>query len=234
MPPRKQPAAKDAPVATTSTRTRTTRTTTIKTDELTATLATKLTISDPKGKNRAAETATQRVPSSRIRKTQAKDGEDASEVNGLAQELAAGLSLAGRSKQKSREERCTEAMKDINSASRGLSSIVESGWRYPSSSVPASRNSKSKEQDHAVVAAGHATTARRGLKTLRELKTGDIDIERAASSLVGKLIALEMVCGLSQRSVQTWLTLYDIVWRSTGGLIRSLYCPPAIMLSGPC
>ncbi|EKM60615.1 uncharacterized protein PHACADRAFT_203784 [Phanerochaete carnosa HHB-10118-sp] len=202
MPPRKQPLSKEAtaPVLATaarpSTRTRVTRTATLQTEELAAKLETKLTISDPKGKQKAVEaTAPKTTTACTIaKKTRVvKDVEGTSEVTGLAQELAKGLTLDGGPPERTREEKCTDAMREVNSASKSLSGIVESGWK--SSVVPTKapqRSSTSKQPDFAVAAVQHANSARSALQVLRELKPGDIDVERAASSLVGKLISLEL------------------------------------------
>ncbi|GJE92064.1 cysteine peptidase C50 [Phanerochaete sordida] len=202
MPPRKPTTSREAPLATTAAaprptaRTRTTRTATLQTEELTAKFETKLTISDPKGKQKAAEATTSKTTTTRtvVRKTRAaKDAEGSAEVAGLAKDFAKGLTLGSRQPEKTREERCTEAMQQVNSASRGLSALVESGWK--SSAVPPKapqRTASSKQQDPAATAAQHATAATVALLELRELKPGDMDIERAASSLVGKLVALEL------------------------------------------
>lgn len=123
-----------------------------------------------------------------------KDGEGTSDVAGLARELAKGLTLASRQTEKTREERCADAMREVNSASRSLSAIVESGWKSSAASakVP-QRSSTSKQPDQATAAAQHASSAKSALRELRELKPGDIDVERAASSLIGRLISLELV-----------------------------------------
>ncbi|KAI0777838.1 peptidase family C50-domain-containing protein [Trametes elegans] len=74
-------------------------------------------------------------------------------------------------------------MRAVNSASKGLSAIVESGWK--------ATEAKS-DRTTATAAVKHATTARKELGVLRELSTGEVDVERAASSVVGKLVSLEM------------------------------------------
>lgn len=228
MPPRKQPTTNTttakAKVATT-TRTRPTRATTDKTDELTATLATKLTISNPKGRQRPTETTTQRATSSRLRKEKATDGGSASDVTQLAQNLAIGLSLGSQLKERTREELCTDAMREVNSASRGLSSIVESGWkRSTSSPTPAQRGAKSNQPDRESQASDYAVSARSALQMLRELKPGDMDVERAASSLVGKLVASEMV-----REAHSYY-LNDFINDSVSIMLPWKYCQKLILL----
>ncbi|OCH85114.1 hypothetical protein OBBRIDRAFT_891378 [Obba rivulosa] len=92
----------------------------------------------------------------------------------------------------SAEQRRTEAMLAVNSASKSLSSLVQSGWKAGSGS----KLSKQSRQD--VSSTELARSARGGLRQLRELSPGDVDIERAASSVVGKLVSLEMYDAASQ------------------------------------
>ncbi|EMD38775.1 hypothetical protein CERSUDRAFT_92811 [Gelatoporia subvermispora B] len=86
----------------------------------------------------------------------------------------------------SAEQRRTDAMLAVNAASKSLSSFVQSRWKAGSGT----KSSKSSRQDAS--AADLARAARDGLRQLRELTRGDVDIERAASSVVGKLVTLEM------------------------------------------
>ncbi|KAI0646724.1 peptidase family C50-domain-containing protein [Trametes meyenii] len=74
-------------------------------------------------------------------------------------------------------------MRAANAASKSLSAIAESGWK-------ASQSKSDKSTSASAVK--HATTARKELSTLRKLSSGEVDVERAASSIVAKLIALEM------------------------------------------
>ncbi|KAH9945510.1 peptidase family C50-domain-containing protein [Amylocystis lapponica] len=105
-------------------------------DDLATKLATKLTISDPKGKTKA--------------------------------------------KSVSPEEARKNIMRTVNAASRSLSAAVESGWK-PSDSA------KTRSQ-----LVETASAARNGISSLRELTPHEVDVERAASSVTGKLISLEM------------------------------------------
>ncbi|KIP07348.1 hypothetical protein PHLGIDRAFT_30059 [Phlebiopsis gigantea 11061_1 CR5-6] len=146
-----KPATTTTTATTSTTRTRPTRTASAKTDDVTATLATKLSISDPKGKQRSQPA------------------------------------------EKTREERIADAMREVNTSSRGLSGLVEAGWKKSRYSVATTqRTSKSKEPDNSSQAISYTESAKRALGVLRELKPGDIDVERAASSLVGKIVSLEM------------------------------------------
>ncbi|KAI0360283.1 hypothetical protein OH77DRAFT_1393661 [Trametes cingulata] len=93
-------------------------------------------------------------------------------------------------------------MRAVNSASKSLSAIQESGWK--------ASDAKS-DKTTAAAAVKHATSARKELGVLRELSPGEVDVERAASSLVGKLIALEMyqaASGILQDMRSPLVTLY--------------------------
>ncbi|KAJ6502399.1 cysteine peptidase C50 [Mycena sanguinolenta] len=84
------------------------------------------------------------------------------------------------------EEQRVSAMRAVNSASQELSSIVKSGWKR-SSDVPPAKKSPAFAD-----ASASATLAAEHLTLLRDTSPGDLDIERAAGSVLGKLIALEM------------------------------------------
>lgn len=100
---------------------------------------------------------------------------------------------------KSRDELCVEAMREINTASTKLSAIVETGWKTPIGNLMATGSGRSvkpnpSDVDRTSLQVGsHAKAIRDGLAMLRENKPGDRDIERAACSAAGKLIALEAV-----------------------------------------
>ncbi|TFY60535.1 hypothetical protein EVJ58_g5088 [Rhodofomes roseus] len=75
------------------------------------------------------------------------------------------------------EERRASAMRTINTVSRSLSEIVTGGG-------PAKKGQKAAHE--------HANLACDALRALRQLNPGDVDTERAASSIAGKLVSLEM------------------------------------------
>ncbi|KAJ7709735.1 peptidase family C50-domain-containing protein [Mycena rosella] len=83
------------------------------------------------------------------------------------------------------EEQRVQAMRAVNSASQELSSAVQSGWRK-SADVP------QKKSPAFVSANASATLAAKHLALLREISPGDLDIERAAGSVLGKLVTLEL------------------------------------------
>ncbi|KAJ7172324.1 cysteine peptidase C50 [Mycena filopes] len=116
-------------------------------------------------------------------------------VNASADEIVAKMSSLALSNPKSKgkekatptpEEQRVSAMRAVNSASQELSNVVQSGWKR-SSDVPPSKKSPAF-----VAASASATLAAKHLPLLRQVSPGDIDIERAAGSVLGKLIALEM------------------------------------------
>lgn len=213
MPPRREPstrAVKPATAAATTTRTRTRAATNPPNpDDLADNLATNLTVADPKGKARARVPVAPRATTSRATRaptrTASKSG--SSEVTGLTQAFAGKLAITEQAPTKSQEERCQEAMRLVNTASRGLSEIAESGWKFGSS---ASATSKSKSSDKTPVIAGHYKTAMASLVTLREFRPDDVDIERAASSIVGKLLSMEMVSAPRQNFVAKSLTSVEV------------------------
>ncbi|EIW51672.1 separase [Trametes versicolor FP-101664 SS1] len=74
-------------------------------------------------------------------------------------------------------------MRNVNAASKSLSAVAESGWK--------ASDAKS-DRTTAASAVKHAASARKELNVLREFSPGEVDVERAASSVVGKLVSLEM------------------------------------------
>lgn len=75
------------------------------------------------------------------------------------------------------EERKATAMRTVNTVSKTLSELV-------------ARNSSRRIQK---IPEETINTAICALQSLRELNPGDVDTERAASSMAGKLVSLEMV-----------------------------------------
>ena len=125
-----------------------------------------------------------RIPPKQTAKTRAN-------ADQLANDLAKQLNIGtAKGKQKASNEATSpestklESMRSINAASQALSTAVQSGWKNsstnPSKVTLNTVNSSAKE-------------VTRHLETLRRLCPGDIDVERAAASVLGKLVALEMV-----------------------------------------
>lgn len=106
-------------------------------------------------------------------------------ANQVASLTIASTSTKGKQKAKtapSSEDSRLAAMRATNSASQTLSSIVQSGWKAGSGKKP-------------TTVTGAVNAAAKSLKELRAMGPGEIDVERAASSIIGKLLALEMVRG---------------------------------------
>jgi len=118
---------------------RATKTSSISADKLAEQLASRLTISNDKGKQKASGTPTQ-------------------------------------------DEIRVCAMKAVNSASQALSTVVQSGWK------------KSTGKASPPSVATSVAAAVKNLAVLRKICPNEVDIERAAMSLLGKLVALELVC----------------------------------------
>ncbi|KAF9479762.1 cysteine peptidase C50 [Pholiota conissans] len=106
----------------------------------------------------------------------------------LANELASKLTLAdGKGKQKAVEpshDTKSSSMRSVNSVSQTLTAIVQSGWKK-STSDSSTRATLTSANSAASSAAKH-------LAVLRRLCPNDIDVERAAVSVLGKLVSLEM------------------------------------------
>ncbi|KAJ7273284.1 cysteine peptidase C50 [Mycena rebaudengoi] len=118
-------------------------------------------------------------------------------VTGEADQLAEKLSALTISKPKSKakekpkatlspEEQRLSAMRAVNAASQALSEVVKSGWRRSADALP------SKRSPAFVSASASAALVAKHLALLRGMSPHDLDIERAAGSVLGKLVALEM------------------------------------------
>ncbi|KAF8878729.1 peptidase family C50-domain-containing protein [Infundibulicybe gibba] len=84
----------------------------------------------------------------------------------------------------SNKELQLSSMRSVNSASQALSVIIQSGWKMSSE---ASLSSKA-----CVNARASARAAAKHLAVLRGMDSADLDVERAAMSVLGKLLALDM------------------------------------------
>ncbi|KAJ8693527.1 separin protein [Pleurotus ostreatus] len=112
-----------------------------------------------------------------------------STLDQLTSELA-GLRIAdkkGKQRQASDSEispeaRKVQAMKGVNASSQSLSKFAQSGWKRSKPSRGTSLSDVKK----------CITEATKALTYLRGLDEGNLDIEKSASSVVGKLISMEM------------------------------------------
>lgn len=106
----------------------------------------------------------------------------------LADKLASNLIISnGKAKEdlspEELEKKRISAMRTINATSQALGTIVQSGWRA----------SKPEPQMKGPEPSTLAVEGRTALKDLRNVSPGSLNTERAASSLAGKFIALELV-----------------------------------------
>lgn len=170
-------------------------------DELAARMASKLTIDKGKGKERAGLLApvTKPVlrPTARLRSRKILSFE--TDVDNLVEDVERKLTLVSteETSEKSVEQRCADAMRSVNAASKALSGVVESGWKASSRvntpTIPTSHKTVPSTSDTMALVDRLGNSVRDGLAVLRALRPGDMDVERAASSAVGKLISLEYV-----------------------------------------
>ena len=90
--------------------------------------------------------------------------------------------------QKSSQDKRVSAMRAVNAASQGLTSVMKTGWKAPRAEPSAPKSTAARHE-----AFGLAASARTALADLRVLSPGDVDVERAAISVAGKLLSLDMV-----------------------------------------
>ncbi len=89
------------------------------------------------------------------------------------------------------EERCLSAMRAVNASSQKLSTISDSGWKTSTQTLPKHARTPSSVSVGSV--GDIVGSLRKDLQLLRQLKPGEMDLERAALSAIGKLASLEMV-----------------------------------------
>ncbi|KAG5644204.1 hypothetical protein DXG03_008867 [Asterophora parasitica] len=121
-------------------------------------------------------------------------------VDKLADQLTSGLSISdAKGKQKApaltEEQARIASMRAVNSASQALSTAVQSGWKQ---SIGKPTSTKASVTASSAAATKH-------LAALRELSAGDIDVERAAMSVLGKLVALEMALTHTETTLAAWI-----------------------------
>jgi separase len=121
--------------------------------------------------------------------------------NELATKLASTLTICPTSKHSGRgndkgaspttpgDERIS-CMRTVNLCLQTLSAVVQSGWKAtPEKAKKKTGSTNASNVDNAT------KTARKALERLRDICPGDVDVERAACSISGKLLALDMVRG---------------------------------------
>jgi separase len=90
-------------------------------------------------------------------------------------------------------------MLSVNTASKDLSKVIQSGWKRSSSSSKATLQSTTSS----------ASAAVKHVAVLRNLCPEDVDVERAAVSILGKLVVLELVRRLFHKML-LYLTLFGV------------------------
>jgi len=115
----------------------------------------------------------------------------------LADALASKLKISSRSKAptQSPKDIKAEAMRALNSAMQSLGDLARAGWKKS-----AQESSPTWRTRHAE-ANTLASTSRENLKLLRGTDSPTMDVERAALSVAGKLVALDMVRGVKRREM---------------------------------
>jgi separase len=183
------------------------------TDALASRVTTRVAIE--KGKTIATRSESKGVTQATTKSKARRPGTDAVaevEVDVLAGIVERKLVIEPKSA-KSKEEICERAMRAVNAASKNLSMIVETGWKSSGSGEPSSSKKSGFLQSGTTVTdvEQYSKSIREGLRTLREHRPGDMDVERAACSAAGKLITLESVSKYELSKVVFTKMLYNSI-----------------------
>lgn len=84
-------------------------------------------------------------------------------------------------------------MRAVNAAMQALTALAQAGWKKGAAESSSTWRARNAEAN--TLAGG----SREHLGTLRSLDGATVEIERAALSILGKLVVLEMVRGLCLR-----------------------------------
>jgi separase len=142
----------------------------------------------------ATKAKMRRLPAASAKKTTVKGKAPAVSTEEIADQLASTLTI---SKAKSTRngvtrvptpERRILGMRTVNGVSQGLSTVMKTSWKAPSEDPAVKKSSAGTHE-----AFGLATSARTSLGELRAISPGDVDVERAAITVAGKLLNLDMV-----------------------------------------
>ncbi|KDR77139.1 hypothetical protein GALMADRAFT_66375 [Galerina marginata CBS 339.88] len=128
-----------------------------------------------------ASTSRRTLPRNQLKSVKANSITD----DQLARDLATKLTIRDvKGKAKADEsESPMLAMRSVNEASQALTGVVQSGWKK--STPETSKTTLSTVNSSALKASKH-------LAALRKKRPGDLDVERAAASVLGKLVILEV------------------------------------------
>jgi separase len=142
----------------------------------------------------ATKAKTRRAPVASAKKSTVKGKAPTVSTEEISQQLVSALTI---SKAKSTRngvtpaptpERRVVAMRTVNGASQGLSSVMKTGWKAPGDDPTVKKPTANTPEAFRL-----ATSARTALEDLRAISPGDVDVERAAIAVAGKLLSLDMV-----------------------------------------
>ena len=142
----------------------------------------------------ATKAKARRAPAASAKKSTVKGKAPAVSTEDSSNQLASTLTI---SKAKSTRNGVTRvptpekrilAMRTVNGASQGLSTVMKTGWKAPSEDSTVKKSAANTHE-----AFGLATSARAALEDLRAISPEDVDTERAAITVAGKLLSLDMV-----------------------------------------
>ena len=166
----------------------------------------------------ATKAKTRRPPVASIRKSTVKGKAPTVSTEEISRELASVTNSKAKSTRNGvtpipMSERKVLAMRTANGASQGLSTVMKTGWKAPSDDPTVKKPAASTHE-----AFGLATSARTALEDLRAISPGDVDVERAAIAVVGKLLSLDMVRAdsLSGRVLDLFLKVRTRIGRAFG------------------
>jgi len=122
----------------------------------------------------------------------ARSTKKAEDVEDLTRQLASKLTIS-KPKEKRKaapdpppQDNPNASMRTVNTASQKLSALVQTGW------TAVKDNGVSKQRQEAATC---AKNIKKNLNVLRKaVASSPLDLERAALSAVGKLLALQLVC----------------------------------------
>ena len=144
----------------------------------------------------ATRAKTRKIPTAPTKKASAKEKAVSVSADDLTRRLASTLTISNAKgvgtdysgAPESTQDRRISIMRAVNSTSQRLTAVMKSGWKAPS--VEPSRKKSTTALHEAF---GLATSVRIALRDLRVISPGDVDVERAANSVAGKLLSLDMV-----------------------------------------
>jgi separase len=144
----------------------------------------------------ATRAKTRKNPTVPTKKTTAKEKAVSVSADDVARRLASTLTISNAKgvgteysgAPESIQDRRISIMRAVNSGSQRLTAVMKSGWKAPSAEPSGKKSTTALHEAFRL-----ATSARIALRDLRVISPGDVDVERAANSVAGKLLSLDMV-----------------------------------------